>query len=302
VLAADWGDRVVAGQTLICLESTEIGKRRADYNKAEAELNLARQEFARKERLLQEDAVSQRQLIQAETDLKAAEIGLEHARRMLLLTGLSEREIVEAPSEHKTMAGASVHIAAPIGGIVVERAVRLGEYVQPGACLYKILDTSSVWIQADIFEKDLPLVRRGGRIAVIVPAYPDRVFSGTIIHVGAVLDETTRTVQVRSQVPNPGLVLKPGMYASIRLALGTQRTGLAVPEAAVLRDGAGSFVFVQEADRFHRHNVRTGARSGGRVEILEGLSSGSVVVVQGQHQLKARSTMGAADPHAGHIH
>lgn len=302
VLAADWGDRVKAGQVLVCLESTEIGRRRADYSRAEAELNLARQEFARKERLLQQDAVSRRQSIQAETDLKAAEINLEHARRMLLLTGLSEHEIVEAPTEHKTIVGTSVHIASPIDGVVVERSARVGEFVEPGVCLYKILDPSSVWIQVDVFEKDLPHVRRGGRMTVTVPAYPGRVFAGKIIHVGTVLDGTTRTVQVRSEVANADLALKPGMFASVKLALGTVVRALSVPEAAVLSDAAGSFVFVQEGEKFHRHGVETGARSGGRCEIASGLSEGDLVVVQGQHQLKSRYRMSAADPHAGHAH
>jgi RND family efflux transporter MFP subunit len=159
-----------------------------------------------------------------------------------------------------------------------------------------------VWIQVDVFEKDLPHVRRGGRMSLTVQAYPGRVFSGTVVHVGTVLDEATRTVKIRSQAPNRDLALKPGMFADVRMAVGTQTRSLSVPEAALLREGSSSFVFVQEGAEYHRHVVRTGTRSGGLVQIIAGLSEGDLVVVEGQHQLKSRLSTAALDPHAGHVH
>lgn len=301
-LMADWGAAVKKGQPLVCLESIELGKKRAEYDRAEAELELAMAEYERKQRLYEQQAVSEKLFLEAEAKKRSAEISLEYARKMLRLTGLNEEEIFAPPDEDDVIEGCSVRLISPIDGVVIERNVKRGEQVEPGECLFKILDVSSVWIEADIFEKDLLHVHKGGKIKIRVSAYPDRVFHGEIFYVGSTLDEVTRTVKVRSEVQNNERLLKPGMYAAVELVTGEKENVIAIQEEAVLSEDNLYFVFVQEGDSYHRHPVEIGSRSDGLVEVISGVSAGDLVVVQGNYQLKSRLLMAETDPHAGHIH
>jgi len=301
-LMANWGEAVKKDQPLVCLESIELGKKRAEYHRAEAELGLALAEYERKERLYEQEAVSEKLLQEAEVKKRSAEINLEYARKMLRLTGLKEEEIFKLSDEDGVIEGCSVRLVSPIDGVVIERNVKRGEQVEPGECLFKILDVSTVWIEADIFEKDLLHAQKGRQIKTRVPAYPDQVFHGAVFCVGSTLDGVTRTVKVRSEVKNKGLLLKPGMYAAVELVTGRKENTVAIPEEAVLSDDNLRIVFVQEGENYHRHQVKIGIRSNGLVEVLSGVSAGDLVVVQGNYQLKSRLLMAATDPHAGHIH
>ncbi|MCP4726280.1 MAG: efflux RND transporter periplasmic adaptor subunit, partial [bacterium] len=240
--------------------------------------------------------------LEAEAKKREAEINVEYTLKMLMLTGLSENDVLTPPDEHQVISGCSVHLVSPIDGEIIERDVIKGEQVEPGDCLFRILDLSSVWIEADIFEKDLAKINKGGRIKIRVPAYPDKTFFGTIFFIGGALDEKTRTIKIRSEVENPEKLLKPGMYASIDVITGEKTGVMAVPEAAILSDDNVHYVFVQEGPGFHRHVISIGARSEGLVEVISGLEAGAFVVVQGNYQLKSRMLMEAVDEHAGHIH
>ena len=301
-LMANWGASVKKGQSLVCLESIELGRKRAEYHRAEAELELALAEYERRQRLYEQQAVSEKLFLEAEAKKRSAEISVEYARKMLRLTGLKEEEIVAPTGEDDVIEGCSVRLISPIDGVVIERNIKRGEQVEPGECLFKILDVSTVWIEVDIFEKDLVHVHEDGRIKIRVPAYPERVFLGKIFYVGSTMDEITRTVKVRSEVQNNERLLKPGMYAAVELVTGEKENVIAIPEEAVLSDDNIHIVFVQEGDSYHRHTVKIGSRSDGLVEVLSGVSAGDLVVVQGNYQLKSRLLMAATDPHAGHIH
>ncbi|MFC1563953.1 efflux RND transporter periplasmic adaptor subunit [candidate division KSB1 bacterium] len=301
-LMAKWGDTVRKGQPLVCIESIDLGRRRADHEKARAVLELAETEYNRYMRLYEQQAVSQRQMLEAEAKKREAEINVEYTMKMLRLTGLSEADIISPPEEHQVIGGCSVHLVSPIDGEIIERNVIKGEQVEPGDCLFRILDISSVWIEADIFEKDISRIVKGGRIKIRVPAYPDRVFTGKIFYIGGILDEKTRTVKVRSEVENREKLLKPGMYASIDIVTGEKTNVTAVPEAAIMSEDNQYYVFVQEGDSFHRHPVTIGSRGGGLAEVLTGVHPGDHVVVQGNYQLKSRMLMEKVDEHAGHIH
>jgi len=301
-LMADWGETVKKGQGLVCLESIDLGMKRAEYNKARAEFDLAAADYARKERLFKQDAVSEKLLLEAEAQKKSAEINREYARKMLLLTGLNEEQLLNPPSDHAAIEGCSVHLVSPIDGVVVERNVVRGAQVEPGTCMYKILDISTVWIEIDVYEKDLPHVKIGGVIKLTVPAMPGRVFTGKIVYIGYTLNESTRTVKVRSQAPNTDFALKPGMFAEVDIVTGSRKNVLAVPREALITDENLSYVFIKHEDHFERCVVTAGNSGDGLVEILSGLSAGTEVVVQGNYQLKSRLLMSGADPHAGHIH
>jgi len=302
MLMADWGETVRKGQGLACLESIEIGMKRAEYDKARAEFELAEADFRRKENLLREQAVSEKVFLEAETNRKSAEINLEYAKKMLLLSGLKEEEIAAPPDDHRTVEGCSFHLTAPIDGVIIGRSVVTGEQVNPGDCLFRILDNSTVWIEVNVYEKDLQHLKKDGVIKLSVPAYPDRVFTGRIFYIGSTIDEATRTVIVRSEVPNKDFALKPGMFAEVDIVTGSRSNVLAVPAAALLSEDNLNFVFSKHGDHFHRHQVTTGSRGDGLVEILSGIEEGEEIVVRGHYQLKSKMLMSGMDPHAGHIH
>ncbi len=300
---ADWGETVKKGQTLACIESIELGRKRAEYEKAIAELELAEADFSRVDRLFKKDAVSEKRLIEVQAVLKAARINLQYAEKMLLLTGLEKDEILEPPDEHPTIPGCSFHLTSPIDGVVIERNVVKGEQIDPGTCIYKILDLSTVWVETDVYEKDLSRVKTATRVKLTVPAFPDRVFKGDIVYLAATLDETTRTVKLRSVVHNQDFSLKPGMFAEVQIMVGTGRKVAAVPQDAIMLDEGEQFVFVKHGDHFDRRVVEAGDHNNeGLVAVLSGLKMGELVVVQGQHQLNSQQEMSNTDPHAGHAH
>lgn len=300
---ADWGETVKKGQTLACIESIELGRKRAEYEKAIAELELAEADFNRVDRLFKKDAVSEKRLIEAHAGLKAARINLQYAEKMLLLTGLEKDEILEPPDEHPTIPGCSFHLTSPIDGVVIERNVVKGEQIDPGTCIYKILDLSTVWVETDVYEKDLPRVRTATGVNLTVPAFPDRVFKGDINYLAATLDETTRTVKLRSIAQNKDYSLKPGMFAEVQIMVGAGRKVTAVPQDAIMLDEGEQFVFIKHGDHFDRRVVEAGDHNDeGLVAVLSGLKIGELVVVQGHHQLNSQQEMSNTDPHAGHTH
>jgi cobalt-zinc-cadmium efflux system membrane fusion protein len=302
-LLADWGETVTAGQELVCIESIELGERRADCLKAKAEYELAKTVFERNDRLYKQEAVSEKQLRESETALKSAEIQYQYAYKMLLLTGVTEEQIQQQLSADSSVGETcGVRLYSPIQGVVTERSVSRGEQVGPDVWIYTILDLSSVWIDVDVYEKDLIYVKKGGLIRLTVPAYSQKTFTGTIMYIGAVVDESSRTVKVRSQVDNSGFLLKPGMFASAFIIIGAKKQVLSVPEQAVLNENNQEYIFVQEGNRFQKRLISTGIRSGGKAEILSGITAGELVVLNGNYQLKTRLLMKSADPHAGHVH
>ena len=154
-----------------------------------------------------------------------------------------------------------------------------------------------------IAEKDLARVKKAKNINLTVPAFPGRVFTGKIVYLGATLDESTRTVKLRSAIPNPDHDLKPGMFAEVSIVVGSHQDALAIPQEAVLTEGDVQFVFVKEGEDYHRHDVEVGHHNeAGFVAVFSGIPEGAEVVVQGHHEIKSRLLMKASDPHAGHTH
>jgi RND family efflux transporter MFP subunit len=163
-----------------------------------------------------------------------------------------------------------------------------GDYVEVGRELFQLADLETLWATANIFEKDLPLVRPGMTAEVRVQAFPQDVFSGRLTVIGAVEDADTRTVRGRIELPNPGERLKPGMFAEIILTSPAAAEILALPASAVRYVEGKSVVFVKEAaGPFVLREVKTGRLFGSWMEVLEGLKEGDMVATEGSFSLKA---------------
>lgn len=294
-LSADIGANVSPGRALAILESPEIGQLRADEQEAAALVEIARENFQRELRLEQQGISSRKELLDAEADLRRAEAALNSTRQRLRVLGAGEGE------------GGQFVLAAPFEGVVVARHASLGEMANPADQLFTIADLDRLWIELDIYERDLPRVRRGQAVSVATAAYPGRDFPGEIAYVGDILDPDRRTVRVRVEVPNPDRALKPGMFATANIHVdraGGDTSLVVVPDEALQQVEGRSVVFVpgDHPGEFRAWPVEVGeAADDGRTVVLSGLQAGDLVVGTGAFALRselARNEIGEA----GHGH
>jgi membrane fusion protein, copper/silver efflux system len=190
----------------------------------------------------------------------------------------------------------TITLRSPVDGVVMAKPSVQGMRFMPGEALYRIADLSSLWLLAEVFEQDLAWIVPGQEAVVRVNAYPDKVFHGKVAFVYPTVTPETRTARVRIELPNPGRLLKPDMYASVELAI-RQRTEkrLTVSDSAVLDSGARQIVLVQrDQGKFEPREVKLGLRGDGVVEVLEGLKEGETVVVSANFLIDSESNLKAA--------
>lgn len=218
---------------------------------------------------------------------------LASARQRLSYWDIPDDEIEHI--EHTLTPRKTLTLRAGAGGVVVEKNVVEGSRIMPGMDLYKIADLSRVWINSELFEKDIALVRAGQRAAVTFDAYPGEVFRGVVTYVYPSVSLDARTGQVRLELANPGLKFKPGMYAQVEIRSSAPREALLIPRTAVLVTGQRTLVFVQEQNgTLAPRDVQTGLAAGSDVEILSGLEAGDVVVTSANFLIDAESNLGAS--------
>jgi Cu(I)/Ag(I) efflux system membrane fusion protein len=207
---------------------------------------------------------------------------------------ISEAELQRLQQDGK--ARQSITLRAQAGGVVMEKRAVAGMRFMPGEMLYQIADLSSVWVLADVFEQDLGLVRQGQSVKIRVDAYPDKVFTGTVTFIYPTVTPETRTAKVRIELPNPGGLLKPAMYARAEIASGRGRAKvLAVPDSAVLDTGTRQLVLVQRGEgAFEPRPVKLGMHTDGYIEVLDGIKAGENVVVSANFLIDAESNLKAA--------
>ena len=308
-LYAGQGSRVKKGEKLADLESADIDEAKSEYLKAvaeyenarrttEAEIKLAQSSFDRTKLLYEKTIAAQKTLQAAEHDLEVAKAAgessiastkaaLAAARRKLLVLGMTRSDIDGLKGDQDL--GALFSLTSPIDGIVVERNATIGATVGPDSSLFKIIDNSSVWVDANVFEKDLDRVKLGQGSKVSVPAVPGTVFSGKVIFVSSVVDPETRTVKVRTEVANRDGRLKPDMFANVQIITQADRSAISVLQSAVLNDDGQSVVFVLTAGGYEKRVVTTGIQSDDRIEIRDGVKAGEKVVVKGNYLLLEQS-------------
>jgi multidrug efflux pump subunit AcrA (membrane-fusion protein) len=225
---------------------------------------------------------------------------LESARRRLAYWDIPEDEIRRIEESGQTTK--TLTLRAPASGIVVEKNVVQGDRIMPGMTVYRIASLSRVWIEADVFEKDLALVAEGQSAVVTFEAFPGRTFAGRVTYVYPTVSMRSRTARIRLELPNPALELKPGMYASVDLLVPPSEPSTIVPRSAVIETGERALVFVRRADgMLHPREVVVGRTSGQLTQILEGVSPGEQVVSSAAFLVDAESNLGTmTQAHEGH--
>lgn len=283
------GQQVKAGEPLALVFSDELTMAQTRYLTATAELDEHHKHHRRTINLVEIGAASREELEQATTKLRSAELEVTALRQRLVQLGLSAERI-----KGLNLSGpinSYVALAAPISGVIVNRSINPGEVVQANAEVLRVADLSSVWVIAQVYEKDLASIRIGSGASVVASAYPGRALRGKIAYVDPALDPATRTAQVRIELANPGQKLKLGMYVDVTFATigGAGNTVPMLPATAVqnLNNQQVVFLATDTPGVFQMRAVRVGAEINGRVPVLEGLTAGERVVTQGSFLLRA---------------
>src|SRR5436853_2662234 len=267
------GQSVRAGQPLLTLYAPDLLATQDEYLlalKAQAQLNGSPLPEARQE---------------------AAALVVS-ARERLRLWNLTDEQI--AAIERQGNAERVLAVYAPSSGIVLKRQALPGNYVEPGTTLYELADLSTVWINGDIYESEITSVRLNQPAEVTFETYPGDAFRGKVAYIYPYLNEATRTVRVRMEVPNPHLKLKPGMYGNVVLRVDAGRR-LVVPKEAVLDSGLRKLVFLDLGQGVYQpYPVKLGRRSQDYVEVLEGIKEGDRVVTSANFLLDAESKLASA--------
>jgi cobalt-zinc-cadmium efflux system membrane fusion protein len=291
------GDAVTLGQPLFSVEATDMVQAQNDFisaatalNKARSALNLAQINDNRQRLLYEGKAVPLKEvqnaraaLDAAENDVRSAEVALEAGRNRLRILGKTDQEITEFQT--KGTINPATAIYAPIAGTIVQRKVGPGQYVGSGASdpVFVIGDLSTVWVVAYIRETEAPLVHIGQAIYFTVLAYPDRSFPANISYVATALDPTTRRLLVRASVNNAAGLLKPEMFASVKILTSEGDMAVAVPRDAIIYEGdaAHAWAVRDDSKAIELRRIKVGQTSGKMVEVTEGLAPNDRVITKG---------------------
>ena len=229
-------------------------------------------------------------LLQAEREYRSLTGPLKTAAALRLKQmGLNEKQISEVPQ--KPADSLTTTILSPMTGTVVSREAYEGKYVKEGEMLMEIGDFSTMWFLFDVYEQDLPYIEKGQKIDVTLPSKPGVVFAGTVTFIDPNFNETTRTTEIRVELPNPGRELFHKVYAEGLLKI-NKAPVLSVPRGAVIQTGSQAFVYVDEGDGAYRQApVKIGRRGGEYLELLEGLAAGEKVVTNGALLIDGQAEM-----------
>jgi cobalt-zinc-cadmium efflux system membrane fusion protein len=284
---ANLGDQVKAGQSLALIDSVQLAEARAEYSSSQSELRLSEANFQRSDRLYREEVIPQKQWLEAKSAYDRAQASARgSAERMRMLGGLSGS------------GSSSFVVTAPFSGTVIEKDAVLGEQAKSDSNLFTVADLNTVWIEADVSEKDLGKLAIGSPATVTVTSFPNESFKGKVGYISSQFDKQTRTVKARVELPNPDKKLRIDMFARVAIDLSGTREALVLPQEAVLLVQGQSIVYIQTENGFEARPVEVGEQLNKGVVIASGLKSGEQVVISGAYALKSRqlkSQIGDAD-------
>lgn len=297
------GDRVRAGQTLLAYDSITAGELMSQYRatvaslqRATAEADVARRSVERADSLVDIGAVAkgERDRRAAEhqgaiAEMNSARAGVTNLEQKLLRLGVSQEDLARARRGGDANVASPSVVSAPFGGVVIEVHAAPGEVITPERELFIIADLSRVWIQGDVYQKDIAKIRAGQNALVTVDSYAGETFTAKVTYVSNVLDPDTRTAKVRCEALNRDGRLKVQMFATLDLPVSMPREALMIPSRAVQEIDGVPTVFVRMGEeRFEKRPVRVGAAIGDSVEVTGGIKPGERVVTEGALMLKSR--------------
>lgn len=293
------GQSVRRGQPLAEIFSPELAEVETRFVSARAELDAHERELQRTEKLVEIGAASRQELERLHAEHTAKLTAVESAKSRLELLGLSASTIASlGPGKD---VGAATIVPAPIAGVVTERAANAGLNVETSAKLFTVVDLSTVWVVADVYEKDFSHVRVGTPANVTTKAFPDRVLNGRVSYIDPQVHPETRTAKVRVEVPNPRQELRLGMFGDVTIETDGKASTTHVPRAAVQHVGDRTVVYVadpKQPGRFVEREVRLGDNTGNEVVVLSGVQAGDSIVADGSFSVRAERDRLGLTPNA----
>ena len=285
---AQLGQQVARGQVLAEIFSPELAEAETRFISARSELEAHERELQRTEKLVEIGAASRQDLEHLHAEHTGRLTQLESARARLELLGLTSA-LIDGLAPGKE-AAATTSIPAPLAGVVTERAANQGLNVDTTSKLFTIVDLSSVWVVANVYERDFPRVRVGVPAIVTTKAFPDSPRQGRVSYIDPQVDPQTRTARVRIELPNSRSELRLGMLADVTIDSNGTVVRVQVPKAAVQNAGDRTVVYVpvpNQPGRFIEREVRLGDSTDTDVEVMSGIKAGDQVVVAGSFLLRA---------------
>jgi len=277
------GDNVKAGQALFSIDSSELVQAESTLIATAGVRALTLKALDRATKMLEIQAISQKDWDQAASDQQVAEAGFNAARNALKIFGKSDHEL-DAIVASRTVDG-EFRITSPFAGRVTSRNAVPGLFVQPGNAPppFVVADLSTKWMVAAVSEYNIPSLRLGQHVSVFVPAFPDRKFQGEIVNIGAAVDTNTHRISVRSEIADPHFELHPQMLARFIIHSGQQSKSVAIPANAVVREGDGTQTVFVTTDglRFARRPVTLGMMQDNNYQVVEGLTAGEKIATDG---------------------
>lgn len=284
-VAVGLGQSVKKGEVLAVLASAPLSELRSEWQAAQKRLSLARTTYQREKQLWQEKISAQQDYLQAQLNLREAEITVANVQQKLAAVG------VDAQSPHGL---GRYEIQAPFDGVVVEKHIVPGEAVNEASNIFTVSDLSSVWAEIIVPASALGVVRVGESATVRAVAFEAQA-QGKVSFVGALLGQETRTAQAWVVLPNPDMAWRPGLFVNVEVLTGDKEATVTVAPTAIQEVDGKAVVFVRSADGFLVQPVTLGRKDSNAVEVLQGLSAGAEYVAEGSFVLKSELGKGSAE-------
>jgi membrane fusion protein, heavy metal efflux system len=287
------GDRVEAGQTLAIFDNIEAGEllsqeqsARADFERLKAQLIPATRQAERSRRLADIGAGAEKDYESSKAEKEGIDADIRS--QQALIDGIRQRLRRFGISDDSPRGTFLTPLKAPFSGVATKAQASPGDVVDAGRDVFTVADLSRVWVQAEVYEKDLGRIRIGQSAFITVDTYPNQPFEGKVAYISDVLDPQTRTARVRCEVANHDLRLKTDMFANIELPTKFSKQALAVSESALQQVEGKNVVFIRHsATQFEKREVERGVTVNNQTEIVSGLKPGELVVTQGAFHLKS---------------
>ncbi|RJP72791.1 MAG: efflux RND transporter periplasmic adaptor subunit [Ignavibacteriales bacterium] len=287
------GDFVKTGQVLMTVEGLDVGVIKAGYLKAKANLEFVKADYERHKTLMDQNIGSKQSYFEAKAEYEKALAEFDAEDKKVHSIGLDDEDVTNENNNSHT--AGTLPIKSSINGIVVERNVVIGQLVDATTNAFKVINTSNVWIDGQIYEKDIAKLNQKTSAIFTTGTYVNEKFNGKIIYIGQTVDEQTRTITIRGEFSNANNRLKPQMFGELKIPVGADAKAIMIPEEAVTKETGTAYVFVQTSDTstpvggqvFEKRNVVTGSTVDELIEIKEGLKEGEIIATKGVFYLKS---------------
>ena len=281
------GDFVKKGQVLMYLEGMEIGEIKSKFLKTKAQLDFAESNYKRQKTLIEQNIGSQKYFYEAEAEYNKALAEFKAEDKRIHSIGLSDEDITDSDNNPSHTSGL-LAVKSPVSGMVTERNVVIGQYVDVSTNAFVIIDVNNLLIEGQLREDEFSRVQGKSEIKFTTQSYPGTEFTGKLFYTSGVIDPQTRTVGTRARINNRGLMLKPEMFGLLHIPMSGSVRGILINSEAVEKIDGISYIFVAVNDStFEKRKVETGAEIENKIEIKKGLNEGEKFVTSGTFYLKS---------------